>query len=89
MLFSKTALSSFIPNVITPNNDAYNDYFIVDESLQGLISLQIFNRWGNSVYNADAYENNWDGAGLAAGVYFYRITGACIDEKKGAVSILR
>jgi gliding motility-associated-like protein len=83
------AFSSFIPNVITPNNDAYNDHFMVDEGLQGLISLQIFNRWGRSVFHADHYQNDWDGAGLPPGVYFYRLTGACIDEKKGAVSILR
>lgn len=37
-------------------------------------SLKVYNRWGRMVYNADSYKNDWDGGGLADGVYFYVLT---------------
>jgi gliding motility-associated-like protein len=51
-----------IPEIFTPNGDAYNQFF----EIKGLNSypkatLQVFNRWGNLVYEATPYENNWDG----------------------------
>jgi gliding motility-associated-like protein len=57
-----------IPEIFTPNNDGSNDVFKIDglESYPGN-SLQVFNRWGNPVYNAKPYTNNWDGAPNAAG----------------------
>ena len=72
----------FVPEVFTPNGDGKNDFF----DIRGLDnypnnSLQIFNRWGNEVYFAKPYKNDWDGtpnrAGktgaskLPIGTYFY------------------
>jgi hypothetical protein len=34
-------------------------------------TLVVFNRWGQKVYEADNYMNDWDGGGLIDGVYFY------------------
>ncbi len=54
-----------IPNVITPNGDGYNDYLHID-ALQKYEDgkfryrnnhIEIFNRWGNTVYKADGYNN--------------------------------
>jgi gliding motility-associated-like protein/uncharacterized repeat protein (TIGR01451 family) len=61
-----------IPNIFTPNNDGNNDVFKITglESYPGS-QLIIFNRWGNEVYKADNYLNNWDGSGLAEGTYYY------------------
>jgi len=61
-----------IPNIFTPNGDGKNDVF----KIAGLVSypgsqLIIFNRWGNEVYNADNYLNDWNGSGLAEGTYYY------------------
>ncbi len=52
----------FIPQGFTPNGDGYNDYFVI----KGLSDfpdneLTIFNRWGEIVYQAEDYKNNWDG----------------------------
>lgn len=57
-----------IPEVFTPNGDPYNPTF----SIPGLesypnASLQVFNRWGNPVYSANPYKNDWDGSANAAG----------------------
>jgi len=34
-------------------------------------TLVVFNRWGQKVYEANNYNNDWDAVGLADGVYFY------------------
>jgi hypothetical protein len=52
--------------------------------------LQVFSRWGQPVYESAAYQNNWDGAGLAPGIYYYLLTppdGAA--PIKGWVELLR
>jgi len=66
------ASSLAIPNIFTPNNDGRNDVFKISgiESFPGT-QLIIFNRWGNEVYRADNYLNNWDGGNLAEGTYYY------------------
>jgi len=59
-------------NVITPNDDDVNDVL----SFEYLDSydeneLFIFNRWGNLVYSASPYLNDWSGDELKDGIYYY------------------
>lgn len=66
------ANSVAVPNSFTPNGDGFNDFFVV----KGLAafpesSLNIFNRWGNEVFNTTDYNNNWSGEDVPDGVYFY------------------
>lgn len=68
------AAGMVISNVVTPNSDGKNDYFIV----RGIdkypnSALYIFNRWGGVVYQNPNYENNWDATGLSEGTYYYRL----------------
>lgn len=65
-----------IPNVISPNEDGNNDYFLVsclDQFPDN--ELKIFNRWGDKVYETRNYQNDWagthNGQPLPAGTYFY------------------
>jgi gliding motility-associated-like protein len=51
-----------MPNGFSPNADGANDFFVV----QGLDNfpnnrIQIFNRWGNLVYETEHYTNDWPG----------------------------
>ncbi len=79
----------FIPNVITPNNDRENDLFSIKPGMDEL-SLEIFNRWGKSVYNNSNYKNEWDGSGLEEGVYFFQMQHACLKQQyKGWLQIIR
>ncbi|MEX2513010.1 MAG: gliding motility-associated C-terminal domain-containing protein [Cyclobacteriaceae bacterium] len=72
----KNILPIFIPNVIKPDGDGKNDQFIVRASHKyEQISLLIFNRWGDMVFSADDYENNWSGDGLRGGTYYYQLKG--------------
>ncbi|QKG57319.1 gliding motility-associated C-terminal domain-containing protein [Hymenobacter sp. BRD128] len=66
-------LGMLIPNVFTPNSDQQNDFFA--PRIGGCPPrLQVFSRWGQQVYENAAYQNTWDGAGLAPGIYYYLLT---------------
>ena len=61
-----------IPNIITPNGDDFNQYFHIRRiELYKNSELTIFDRWGKEVYHVINYQNDWDGAGLSSGVYYY------------------
>lgn len=78
-----------IPNAFTPNADSHNDFF--EPHIGGCPPrLQVFSRWGQQVYESAAYQNDWGGAGLAPGTYYYLLTppdGAA--PIKGWVELLR
>lgn len=78
-----------IPNVITPNGDFKNEFFIVDKDESDEVLLLIVNRWGKQVYQSNNYKNNWNGDELATGVYFYTISGRCVNTIKGSISLIR
>lgn len=59
-------------NVITPNRDAKNDVFFIENlAWHPRTALTIFNRWGRIVYQTADYHNTYDGAGTSAGLYYY------------------
>ena len=69
-----------IYNVITPNGDGYNDFWVIDNfdaSKYPDNELLIFNRWGDLVYEAKPYDNEWrgqlfdTGEEVPDGTYFY------------------
>ncbi|MEC4004955.1 gliding motility-associated C-terminal domain-containing protein [Flavobacterium sp. SUN052] len=79
-----------IPNVITPNNDNFNDSF--DLTLLNPKNLIIYNRWGVKVYEKQNYLNEWHGQNskeksLPDGVYFYVIDLQTGDSKAGWVLV--
>jgi gliding motility-associated-like protein len=90
IMFSKPDFSAgTVPNVITPNDDGKNDYFMLDEHLVGSATLKVINRWGKEVYYADSYENKWNANDLADGIYFFVLKAPCIGTNKGVLHILK
>jgi gliding motility-associated-like protein len=90
-------LKFFIPNAFTPNGDGTNDFLLVyGESLKN-INLQIYNRWGEKIFQSKNQYDGWDGTFkgnvVAPGVYTYFFEGEYLDGKKiaqkGSVSVLR
>lgn len=60
------------PNVVTPNNDEINELLEFDFlEFYPENELSILNRWGNLIYHADGYKNDWNGAAYTEGTYFY------------------
>ena len=74
-----TGVDCDIPSVITPNGDGINDIFVVpcleDNTAFPNNEVSIFNQWGDEVFRARPYNNDWggtyDGQDLPAGTYFY------------------
>ena len=62
-----------VPNVFSPNGDGENDVFYIEGILASRSSVRIFNRWGQVVYEASNYKNNWAASGLPDGTYFYEV----------------
>ena len=62
-----------IPNVFTPNNDGVNDRFDIDGILSTDNTVRVFNRWGQVVFEANNYRNNWSANGLPDGTYYYEV----------------
>lgn len=70
-----------VPNGVSANGDGLNDALIIDNlHYFPENNLQIFNRWGDLVFQAQPYENNWDGKSnvsalggdnLVGGTYFF------------------
>ncbi len=90
-----------VPNAITPNGDGKNDLLIIDELIFDALDfprseLIIFNRWGDIVFNASPYNNDWDGKSnggvdLPEGTYYYVLRLDTVEGEvmKGDITILR
>jgi gliding motility-associated-like protein len=79
-----------VPNVFTPNGDGYNDNFFIQNIENRDWSLQVFNRWGKKVYENRSYKNDWDGADLSSGVYYYLLQSNSLNKKlKGWVQLIK
>jgi gliding motility-associated-like protein len=64
----------FIPNLVTANHDNHNDRWEMGNILYHQpVSVRIYNRWGQTVFEADSYQNNWPTTSLLSGNYFYRV----------------
>ncbi|RRB06383.1 T9SS type B sorting domain-containing protein [Larkinella rosea] len=81
--FNRNADDVIIPEGFSPNGDNINDLFIIRNTGGATVMLEVFNRWGNTVYRNHDYRNDWDGTtntgvrigssskGLPDGTYFY------------------
>jgi gliding motility-associated-like protein len=67
--------SLWIPNVFTPNNDGYNDYFYAVGRYIPRFKLEIFNRWGQTLKTLHGIDEKWDGTyrgqKMPQGTYFW------------------
>ncbi len=55
-------LCLFIPDIITPNDDGYNDVWeIPGIEYYPEAVVEIYNRWGKRIFYSEGYEIKWDG----------------------------
>jgi gliding motility-associated-like protein len=89
-----------VNNVITPDNDGFNDELIIDCLKGGGIDLFpdneliILNQWGDEIFRAAPYQNNWDGTyegnPVPDGTYFYIFReGPEVPLQKGFITVFR
>ena len=83
-----------IPNIFSPNSDGVNDRFIID-GINDRFQIQIFNRWGNLVFNEEPFQNNWQGVDqngkeVSEGQYYYILSNEIENVKMiGGIMIIR
>jgi gliding motility-associated-like protein len=83
------------PSFFSPNNDGISDVWLIPNiEVYGVCRLEVFNRNGQPVFEAEPYENNWDGTNngtpLKQSDYYYILS--CdngLIKKTGALRIIR
>ena len=82
-------------NVFTPNGDGLNDIFDpgFEGEFIGCVDFQIFDRWGDKVFDSNIGQYGWDGVTLRGrpakiGIYFYIIR-IGTEEIRGSVFLNR
>lgn len=88
-----------IPNAFTPNGDGVNDFFApIRQCPFPAYRLQVFNRWGQLVFETEDAEKGWDGTSngqpAPSEVYFYQLSyqefeGEPAERRQGDVVLLR
>jgi gliding motility-associated-like protein len=81
--------AAFVANIFTPNKDGINDVYKLggDGNIcSDSISIQIFDRWGNLVFESDDADFEWDGKNtkgkdLTEGTYYVILNGIYGDEE--------
>lgn len=59
----------FAPNAFTPNGDGRNDLYRVYGDGIDRFNMQIFDRWGNKVFETDNIREGWNGSYQNSGYY--------------------
>lgn len=90
------AMSIYVPNTFTPNGDGLNDTFgVAGEAIEDF-RMQVFNRWGQLVFESKNAMDRWDGTHMGdpvpMGTYVYKITAATAKGgrqlKEGQVNVI-
>ncbi len=86
-----------VPNAFTPNNDNLNEFWGIVPVFVKTYHLQVYNRWGERVYESTEKKVLWDGfykgRQAANNVYIYTITFSgwdhSVHHRKGTVTVLK
>lgn len=75
-----------IPNVFTPNGDGVNDAFDIKSTGVKEMTLNIYNRWGQKLYEFTGPKATWDGRTVNGehapdGTYFFFLKASGFDDK--------
>lgn len=91
---SVIACDTEIPNVFSPNSDSWNDFFRIP-GIEGFpnSSIEIYNRWGNLIYQSLDYKGGWDGRinnePVSEGTYYYIFRRSDGENFHGPLTITR
>lgn len=87
----------YMPTAFSPNNDGVNDILYLRGNCVKDMFLQIYNRWGQKIFETNDPTNGWNGIYMElpvdAGVYMYYLvatdkTGDALN-KKGSITLVR
>jgi gliding motility-associated-like protein len=89
-------MNIYIPNSFTPNGDGLNDTFGAVGEAIGQYKMQVFNRWGQLVFETNSHKNQWDGTfdgePVPTGLYVYKMEAkgkaGNLTHKEGTVTVV-
>jgi gliding motility-associated-like protein len=92
--FIPCEVSTLVPNVFSPNDDALNDILYVNGlCVKNTYRFTIYDRWGVEMFSTNVRHDGWDGRTLSgnlasSGVYYWIVS---VDDKvyKGFVQLVR
>jgi gliding motility-associated-like protein len=87
----------YVPNAFTPNGDGTNDFFHVYGYGYNEMLFQVFNRWGEKMFETTDPAEGWDGTfkgeAMPPGVYVYQVVVYYLDGQegyeKGSVTLIK
>lgn len=87
----------FVPSAFTPNNDNNNDLVCAFGNCLESFVFNIYNRWGEKVFETSdtsiCWDGTWKGKDLNSAVFVYRLEGYLISgekvDLKGNISLIR
>jgi gliding motility-associated-like protein len=87
----------WLPDAFSPNGDGYNDVFQVYGSGIAEMTLSVFDRWGNLIFESDNQQQGWDGwykgEPLGRATFGYTLNGKFNNgnafEQSGNVTLMR
>lgn len=86
-----------LPTIFSPNGDGKHDEFCILGNCFSGASLEIYNRWGERMFNGAGEDACWDGThrdkNVGAGVYVYKLTFLNelgeLEVRSGNVTVIR
>ena len=92
-----SAIRIQLPNLVTPNNDAKNDFWMPEVVGHDWLRWEIHDRWGQRVFTTEERGATWDGTfngrPVPEGVYFVSVKagngGGLRGQAAGAVHVFR
>lgn len=88
----------WVPNAFSPNGDDINDIFYAYGKNVNTLTLLVFNRWGEKIFESHDLMTGWDGTyrgkEMNPGVYTYYLDATFLDgskarTQKGSVTLVR
>ncbi len=95
----KNEISIFIPNIFSPGNESKNNTFYLYSSQPMDVHFQIYDRWGNIIYQYQGriedlrWDGTFNGNYTNSGVYVWYLKGLFSDQteiiKTGDITVIR
>ncbi|MFT6782435.1 MAG: gliding motility-associated-like protein, partial [Saprospiraceae bacterium] len=99
VIVEEVELKFEVANIFSPNDDTVNDKLIFDYGSDKTVSVEIFDRWGNRVFQETlsngviSWDGIYDGSILKPGVFVYHVqitdSEGNMESKFGDVMLLR
>lgn len=89
MIYTIIPEDIIIPNVFTPNGDGMNEGFVIENVQYYDNDLTVYNRWGQPIFQATNYQNQWRALDVPDGTYYYVLHLGDGRDFAGHVTLLR